>query len=201
MTSKRPSEPPSKAEFDSLALYHHATHAFDAKLKNLLSILDMPKESALEERFKHLESILDKIFRLELIHYLNLKNTEALIKGSQNTTEHHQPQILLHLLCLLECTDSVEYIAHYLELTEEEVKELIRELHKTFSIDSLTSRVRQYYQQNKKRREAPERQKESERLGIEPSSEPKDSTEDRRQRILRRYGHLATVFDRMSHPI
>jgi len=209
MNIKLPSEPILKSEFDSLSTYHHIT-SFDAKLRNLLSILEMPKEYKLTERFKKIESVLDNTFRLELIHYLNLKNNPSVNKNSASINlgaehphphPHPHPQILLHLWCLLECTDSPEYIAKYLELDIDEVKELIRELHNTFSIDSLLSRIRQHYEQNKHLRESPELHKRSELLGIEPSLEPKDTAEDRKQRLRRRYGHLSTVFDSMCHTL
>jgi len=145
MNLKHLSEPVLKGEFDPLSMYHHAA-SFDPKLRNLLSILETPKEYKLKERFKKIESALDVTFRLELIHHLNLKNTDSVHLEDESKHHHPHPQILLHLWCLLECTDSPEYIANYLELDIEEVKELIRELHNTFSIDSLVSRIRQYYE-------------------------------------------------------
>lgn len=191
-----PSEPTLKGEFDPLTMYHHAT-SFDVKLRNLLSILESSKEYNLTERFKKIESSLDLTFRLDLIQYLNLKNSNSV--NLEDRSEHPRLQMLLHLWCLLECTDSPEYIAKYLGLDLEEVKELIRELHNTFSIDSLVSRIRQYYEQNKHVLELPELQKRNELLGTESSLEPKDLAEDRKQRLRRRYGHLSTVFDSMCH--
>lgn len=200
MNIKPPSEAMLNGEFDTLSMYHHAT-SFDSKLRNLLSILVMPKEYKLTERFKRLESALDAAFRLELIHDLKLKNSDSVHLEDESEHHHPHPQILLHLWCLLECTDSVAAIANYLELDIEEVEELIFELHHTFSIDSLVSRIRQYYEQNKRLRESPELRKKSELLGIESSLEPKDITEDRKQRLRRRYGHLSTVFDSMCHTV
>jgi hypothetical protein len=200
MILKQQSVPVQKGDFDPLSMYHH-TVSFDAKLLNFLSIIEMPKEYKLKERFKKIESTLDPTFRLELIHHLKLKiNATVNLEGE---SEHHyaHPQILLHLWCLLECSDSIEYIANYLELDIEEVKELIRELHNTFSIDSLVSRIRQHYEQNKHLRESYELQKRSELLGIEPILEPKDTNEDRKQRLRRRYGHLSKVFDTMCHTL
>lgn len=191
--------PLQKAEFDSLSMYHHAT-TFDHKLRNLLSILTQPKESDLKERFKKIDAALDPTFRLELIHHLHLKIPDSM--NLEESKHHHpHPQILLHLWCLLECSESIEFIANYLELSIEEVKELIRELHYTFSIDSLVSRIRQYYQQNQHIRESAELQKRTELLGIEPILEPKDTTEDRKQRLRRRYGHLSNVFHSMCHTL
>src|SRR5438094_385186 len=105
----------SQPKFDPLSMYHHLS-SFDPKLRNLLSILESQKEYKLEERFKKIESTLDLTFRLELIHHLNLKNSVSV--NFENESEHHysHPQILLHFWCLLECTDSLEYIANYLEL-------------------------------------------------------------------------------------
>ena len=108
----------------------------------------------LNTRFKEIESLLDKTVSLELVHHLHLvKHPEPNLNISSNAdllgpTEQHfsHPQILLHLCCFLECTDSLENIANYLEITVDEVQELIRELHHTFSIDSLRSRIQQYYQ-------------------------------------------------------
>lgn len=188
-------------EFDSLALYHHATYAFEPRLQELVAILELPKEFKLAERFKKLESILNKTFRLELLHRLHFAEHQLEITNSEEKSVHqtHHPELLLHLCCLLGCTDSIGYIAQYLELTPEEVKELIRELHNTFSIDSMLSCVRQYYEQNKHKREIPELQKRSELLGVEPTLEPKETAEDRKQRLRRRYGHLANVFHLMCH--
>ncbi len=76
MDIKHLSDSEHKSKFDPLFLYHQSTYFFDSKLQNLLSILDMPKEYKLEERFKSLESILDTIFRLDLIHHLQLIKVE-----------------------------------------------------------------------------------------------------------------------------
>jgi hypothetical protein len=192
MDSKTLSEHTLNGEFDPLSLYHHAA-SFDSKLQNLLLILDRPKEESVADRFKKIEVVLDNLFRLELIYQLHLKNHLFNSEGGSAGSDSH-PQILLHLWCLLGCTDSLECIANYLELTIEEVKELIRELHNTFSIDSLVSRIRQYYEQNKCVYQRHEHYKRRERLGIELSVESKDTTEERKQRLRRRYGHLGTVF-------
>lgn len=190
----------TKDEFDTLSMYHHATYAFESKLLDLLAILNMPKEFKLAERFEKIELLLDKMFRIELIHHLQPLKTPV---HNENTSPEHQshPQILLHFWCLLECTHSPEYIAKYLGLTIEEVQELIRELHHTFSIESLVSRIQEYYEENKSIRETSEVYKKNEQLGIETSFEPKDTTEDRKQRLKRRYGHLSTVFDLLSHTL
>jgi hypothetical protein len=185
MNIKTLSEPVLKGEFDPLFMYHHTT-SFNYNLHNLLSILEFPKEYKLKERFEKIESTLEPAFCLDLIHHLNFKNTISV--DLEDKSEHHysRPQILLHLWCLLGCTDSLEYIANYLELSIAEVKELICDLHNTFSIDSLVSRIQGYYEQNKHIRESPELYKRSELLGIEPILEPKDTGEARKQRLQRR---------------
>ena len=101
----------------------------------------------------------------------------------------------MHFWCLTECTDSLEYIAQYLELSVEEVKELIRELHNTFSIDPLISRIRKYYEINKAIHEYTALHKKREELGMQTSLEPKDTQEERRQRLRRRYGYLSTFLE------
>lgn len=100
MNHKPLSEPVLKCEFDPFSMYHHAA-SFDPKLRNLLSILELPKEYKLKERFKKIESALDATFRLELIHHLNLKNTDSVNLKDESEHHHPNPQILLHLWCLL----------------------------------------------------------------------------------------------------
>lgn len=200
MNSKNMPKSQENTVFDSLSMYHHRAN-FDHRLKELLSILELPKETELKERFKKLEEILDTTFRLEIIHHLELINKDFLEDEKEHPHAHPHPQILLHLWCLLSCTNSLESIAQYLELSIEEVNELIRELHNTFSIDSLVSRVYEYYKQNKRILEFPELQKKAELLGIDHTLEPKDVTEERKQRLRRRYGHLGKVFDLMSHTL
>lgn len=181
-----------KKELDTLSMYHHVTFDFDTKLKDLLSILDEPKEHKLAERFKKIESILDPMFRVELIQRLCLLKTNILQSVGANEEGSTHLQMLLHLECLLSCTNSLGYIAEYLELTIEEVQELIRELHNTFSIDSLISRVRQYFEENKKMKNAYVWQKNKELLGIETTAEPKDTAEVRKTQLRKRYGHLSS---------
>lgn len=183
-------------ELDSLALYHHTIYDFEGKLRDLLSILEQPKELHLAERFKKIETVLDTTFRLELLYRLHLMPSVTPSQAA-TTSENHpiHPRILLHVCCLLGCTDSVEYIAHDLGLTFEEVQELVRELHHTFSIDPLVSQIRQYYEKNKHQKEIPDIQKKNEFLGIEHAVEPKESTEDRKRRLRKRYGHLAKDFE------
>jgi hypothetical protein len=179
-------------EFDTLTLYHHTTGDFDTKLQHLVSIVKLPKEFNLTERFETIEHLLDKTFRLELLHRLQLISPTKSTHPDDTSNNHHtHPQILLHLWCLLGCTDSINEIADYLELTVEEVHELIRELHHTFSIDTLMSRIWQYYEKNNQIKAAPKIQQKNEFLGYEYALEPKDTTEDRKKRLKRKYGHLA----------
>jgi len=186
-------------EFDTLTLYHHTTCDFETKLQHLLAILKLPKEFNLSERFETIAHLLDKTFRLELLHRLELVSPEKSSYPDNTSNNHHtSPQILLHLWCLLGCTDSINDIADYLELTVEEVYELIRELHHTFSIDTLVSQIRQYYEKNKQSKEISELQKKNEFLGREYALEPKDTIEDRKKRLKRKYGHLAKDFDFIS---
>ena len=188
-------------EFDTLTLYHHTTCDFEKKLQHLLSLLKLPKEYNLTDRFKEIEQILDKTFRLELLHRLQLispsKPSETAEKETSNN-HHTHPQLLLHLWCLLGLTDSITYIANYLELTEEEVQDLIKELHHTFSIDSLMSQILHYYKKDKEIKEAPDLQRKQEFLGVQYALVPKDTIEDRKKRLKRKHGHLAKNFDLIS---
>lgn len=205
LTNLKPRPTRPKDKFDSLSLFHHVTYAFEPALNALGSILDKPKEFQLNQRFQEIESLLDKTLCLELVHHLHLiKQPEPDLNNSANIPtynppEQHfsHPQILLHLSCFLECTDSLENIANYLEITVDEVQELIRELHHTFSIDSLRSRIQQYYEENKATRERSDRLKRSELLETETTLVPQDTTEDRKQRLRKRYGPLGAVFDRI----
>lgn len=192
-------EVPLADEFDTLTWYHHTTYDFDQKLLALFSILTLPKEYKLTERFKKIEAILDHQFRLELLYRLQLLKPASSTANPTLETHPPHPQLLLHFWCLLGCTDSISYLADYLELTAEEIQELIRELHHTFSIDSLTSRIRHYYEQNKQLKAIPEFLQQSERLGTEPTWEPKDIQEDRKRRLRKKYGNLADFFERMHH--
>jgi len=189
--------------FDSLALFHHQHCNFDHKLQILISILQSPKDYKLVERFDWLKRILEPNFGMELLWRLDLipfdhsKQTETKV----NTGHPHDLLCLLHLWCLLDCTDSVEYIARYLELTVEEVQELIREMHHTFNIDGLLARVRQYYDENKKNAFSYEYQKKNEILGIDIANEPKDVAENRKLRLRRKYGCLANSYEVGDKPI
>jgi hypothetical protein len=196
MNHKPPPKSPPASQLDSLALYRHTIYDFEGKLRHLLSILEQPKELHLAERFKKIETVLDNTFRLELLYRLHLMPSATPSHAETTSDNHHiHPQILLHVWCLLGCTDSVEYIAHDLGLTFEEVQELIRELHHTFSIDPLASQVRQYYEKNKRQKEIPEIQQKNEFLGIEHALKPQETTEDRKRRLRKKYGHLAKDFE------
>ena len=200
MTDKQQFEALGVPKFDSLNLFHHSKHDFEQKLQQLLLILEGKKESNLAERFQEIEKILDPAFRFELIHLLQ-PLTFTKITSEDNSKEHFEhPQLLLHLLCLLDCTDSIGYIAQYLGLTDQEVEELVRELHHTFHIDSLLARVREYYVANKRQKDEPILREKNEFLGTETTLEPRDVNEDKRQRLKRRYGHLANVLFDLSYP-
>lgn len=173
-------------------MYHHIV-TFDSKLKHLYGTLSLPKEEKLAERFKTLEILLDSTFCLELIHALDLKHQQPASVEDEAVLIH--PKVMLHLLCLLDCTNSIEYIARYLELRVDEVYELIRELHHTFSIDSLVSRIQYYYQQNKNHQNFPELKRRNEYLNVESTLEPKDLSEERKLRLRRRYGRLGTFLN------
>lgn len=169
-------------------MYYQFTQDFEHKLLHLLAVLELPKEIKLEERFQEIEKTLQWAFATELLHRLQLIQDVHTTEGSDHQESH--PQLLLHLYCLLGCTDSIEYIARYLELTIVEVQELIRELHNTFSIDSLAVRIRHYYEANKRMAEAPTLQLQHERLGMAISLVPKDVNEDRKRRLRKKYGRL-----------
>lgn len=183
-----------REEFDTLSLYHHRNCDFEYQLQLLLSILEFPKEYNLMQRFNKIATILNKPFCIELLARLNLLKGRA---DEADTTENHHsnPMLLLHFWALLECSDSIEAIANYLELTPEEVQELIRELHHTFSIESLLQRIREYYSNNKHHHDLAEYQLQQEHLGVETSFEPKDTIEERKQRLRRRYGHIANFYE------
>lgn len=175
----------NKPQFDSLSLYHHLS-SFNGKLGQLASLLEMPKEYKLPQRFAAIEALLNRPFSLGVLQHLKLLDKVAEAGGLDTL----RPELLLHLFCLLGCTDSIEYIAGYLGLTLEEVRELYRELHHTFSIESLISRIREYYKQNKQLHDEAEFHQHHELLGMEPSLEPRDTAENRKQRLRRRYGHF-----------
>lgn len=190
--------------FDSLSMFHHL-HAFEAKLHHLLQVLERPKEQDLTTRFHAIVTIMDDEFCHDLLHNLqipyhispaslNKTNNIGLNNNSNNNTNNKivvsRLRLFLHLHCFLECSDSVEALANFLELSLEEVSELIRELHHTFSIDQLYSRLRAYYEHNRKHKEGPEFDKREEYLGSTPSYEPKDITEDRRKRLRKKYGNI-----------
>lgn len=169
---------------DTLSMFHHVHH-FEVKLHHLLNILESPKEEDLKGRFQKISAIIDD----EFYHDLN-KHSLIQSKIDVNNLSNSRPRLLLQLHFFLECTDSIESIAHFLEISPSEVFELIRELHNTFSIDNIKSRIQAYYEHNKQNRELPQHLRQEEYLGTMPSYEPKDTTEDRRKRLRKKYGYV-----------
>lgn len=182
------------ARFDSLSFYHHLNYPIDPKLHELLEILDQPKETHLEERFRKIREILDEQFSLELANRLHLE--EILPKKSNSSLfedAHHHPKQILHLLFALYCTDSVEYIAEHTNLTYTETAELFRELSKSYTIDSLISRILQLYYSNKHFKEQASLKNHEAHLGLELTTVPEDTHEERRRRMLRKYKDIVNI--------
>lgn len=180
--------------YDSLSLYHHRTFSIEPKLQALLEVLDQPKNTGLNERFEQLRKILDEEFCIELAHRLHLIDIlpssakHALLKDA-----YHHPMQLLHFLFALFCTDSVEFIAEHTNLSYAETAELFRELSKSYTIESLISRILDLYYENQYNRERHHLSEEAAHLGLELTKVPEDTNEERRRRMLRKYGDLTNI--------
>jgi hypothetical protein len=195
-------------DYDVLSMYHHAIYPIEAKLHDLLEVLEQPRNVNIDSRFKKLYEILDEKFCLELVHRLELgksfnagpesKNesfNKLSLTGEPNFTEiiFHKPVLILHLWCSLICSDSIEYIAKHANLTLTEALAFIREIDFSYNIDSLISRVLNCYQASRKHRLQAEISKNQQLLGLELTTVSPDSNEERRARLRRKYGDLANI--------
>jgi predicted HTH domain antitoxin len=181
-----------KKQADTLTLFHHQ-HDFEVRIHHLLTVMDYPKEHELIIRFKQIVALINDEFYHDLVQH-NLISREEVNPPSRLL-------LLLHINCFLACTDSFEAIANFLNLSLNEVIELVRECRSHFSIETLKSRIRAYYESRKKHLEEPLLALKNELLGDMVAHEPKDITENRRLRLRRKYGHADKLMDIPEGPI
>lgn len=151
-------------------------------------MLEKDRNSALETKYRNIANILEEgaatnilklVCRLEHVDYL------ALIQQSQlSSYKHFSPRMLLLMLFF-----SANYISLKLQIDIDTTTQLLQQLHSTFTIDDPILWLQRLLSQVEKNRLRMQLAKEELMRGLDTTSQPLDTAEDRKlkERKLKPY--------------
>lgn len=108
-------------------------------------------------------------------------------KGHVDIHKFHAPKLLLHLICLTHCYKSVSFVADKLGLDSREAGELLEHLKHSFTIDDPIDWLNRLHLQSKDEHNYHIEYKNKQTQGHDITSKPPDTSEDRKQKLRRRF--------------